>query len=127
IREETSPEEDGAFSYGMKVLVLVFSLMQYSESFYQRRRRKRMKKSTLSLFTFVALLGVATGCTSTARTAEGKGGSKGGAGTRSSQGGSGEGGTAQLSAPVGAGPLCTKATNTATFRANCVCHYKPAG
>jgi hypothetical protein len=32
-----------------------------------------MKKSTLSLLTFVALFGVATGCASTARTAEGKG------------------------------------------------------
>jgi|RhiMethySRZTD1v2_1073278.scaffolds.fasta_scaffold129490_1 hypothetical protein len=86
-----------------------------------------MKKSTRSLLTLVALFGVATGCASTARIAEGKGGSKGGTATRSAQVSSGEGGTAQLSAPVGAGPLCTKATKTATFRANCVCHYKPAG
>lgn len=86
-----------------------------------------MKKSTLSLLTLVALCGVATGCASTARTAEGKGGSTGGTATRSAPGSSAEGGTAQLSAPVGAGQRCTKATKTATFSANCVCHYKPAG
>ena len=66
-----------------------------------------MKKNTLSLLTFVALFGVATGCASTARTAEGKGGSKGGTATRSAQVRSGEGGTAQLSSPVGAGQRCT--------------------
>ena len=86
-----------------------------------------MKKSTLSMLIVVALFSVATGCASTARTAEGKGGSKGGTATRSSQVRSGEGGTAQLSSHVGAGQLCTKATNTTTFSANCVCHYKPAG
>ena len=86
-----------------------------------------MKNSTLSLLTVVALLGVATGCTSTARTAEGTAGSKDGTATQSAQVRSAEGGTAQLSAPVGAGQLCTKATKTATFSANCVCHYKPAG
>jgi hypothetical protein len=86
-----------------------------------------MKKSTLSMLTFVALFGVATGCASTARTAEEKGGSEGGTATRSSQVRSGAGATAKLSSHVGAGQLCTKATNTVTFRADCVCHYKPSG